>query len=193
MAAKALPTPDALRQLLDYDPDTGLMLWRERDASLFAPGRYGSEVTCRAWNTQFAGAEAFITRDVDGYRVAGFGGRLLKGHRVAFAVHHGRWPVGDLDHINGVRDDNRIANLREVTSQQNARNRRSCVGSTSRFKGVAWKAKDRRWQASIGDCGKYHHIGSFACETSAAIAYDRAARVLHGEHARLNINEPRQD
>ena len=192
MAAKALPTPDALRQLLDYDPETGLMHWRERDVSWFRDDRVNTAAAiCRAWNTKYAGREAFTARLRGGYRVTNLGGTVLLGHRVAFALHYGRWPRRKVDHINGVRDDNRIANLRTVSDRENALNRRGAVAATSRHKGVSWNEKRRHWIAQMSDRSGGRYLGAFACETAAALAYDHAAMAVHGEYARLNINEPR--
>ena len=94
-----------------------------------------------------------------------------------------------VDHINGNRQDNRRGNLRVCTQAENLRNRRSCRG-TSRFKGVHWNAKIRKWVASICLNRKIMHLGYFDDEIEAARAYDRKARELFGPFAYLNFPGP---
>jgi hypothetical protein len=90
------------------------------------------------------------------------------------------------DHINHNTLDNRRANLRPATSSQNHQNRRSRLGSTSRFKGVHWSRAARAWVAQIQDCGQKRYLGTFASEQAAADAYDAAAEAAYGEYAYLN-------
>ena len=97
-------------------------------------------------------------------------------------------PGCSVDHINGDRLDCRRANLRLATNTQNARNQRKCLSkTTSRFKGVAWHAKARKWQVGICIAGKRHHLGLFSNEITAAQVYDTSARKFFGEFARLNF------
>jgi len=89
------------------------------------------------------------------------------------------------DHINGNRLDNRKSNLRLVTNQQNLCNRGKASNNTSGYKGVSFQCK--KWYAKITSFGKQHHLGSFKEKIDAARAYDKAAKELHGEFARLNF------
>lgn len=92
----------------------------------------------------------------------------------------------EVDHINGDPLDNRKANLRIATHKQNGRNRKQ-LGGTSRYKGVCWDSRRRKWKASIGlDCGLVN-IGRYDNEVDAARAYDRHAMRLYGEYARPNF------
>lgn len=91
------------------------------------------------------------------------------------------------DHIDGDGLNNQRANLRRATTAQNGANRRSNVGSSSRFKGVTWHKGDKRWQASIKVDGRNRYLGSFRSEEDAARAYDAAAAEAWGEYARLNF------
>lgn len=98
---------------------------------------------------------------------------------------------GVVDHINGNGLDNRRANLREASRQENMRNRRKHARSASKYKGVAVYQQDRsRWIAQIGHEGKRYFLGIFADEVGAALAYDAAARKRFGEFAALNFPEP---
>lgn len=116
--------------------------------------------------------------------------QTVKMHREIF----GDIPEGlEVDHINGDGRDNRKENLRLVTRSQNAQNQRKTTKPTaSKYKGVSYmqpyskKTLANPWVAKI--CKDYQrmHIGSFATEEEAALAYNEKAKELHGEYARLN-------
>lgn len=96
----------------------------------------------------------------------------------------------EVDHINGVRDDNRLANLRWATRSQNNGNLR--VGSgASQYRGVV-KGQNGRWAAQIGKMGKHVFLGEYLTQEEAARAYDREARAYFGEFARLNFPDIEQ-
>jgi len=95
-------------------------------------------------------------------------------------------PPEEVDHCNRDGLDNRRENLRKATTQQNMMNSPSRRGS-SKFKGVSWWVRDRNWRASIRSDYKTIHLGRFTTEEDAALAYDEAARRLHGEFARVNF------
>ena len=92
-----------------------------------------------------------------------------------------------VDHINGDRSDNRIENLRVATVQQNAFNRASHKGSSSKYKGVSWYKRDKQWQASCCIDNKRIYIGKFATEEEAAKAYDKAVTKHHKTYMKRNI------
>lgn len=97
-------------------------------------------------------------------------------------------PGVEVDHINGDTLDNRRCNLRFATSTQQKCNQRP-RGGTSKYKGVGWHKRDRKWRAQITYHGKQISLGYFDGELGAAFAYDVAARILFGEFARLNFQE----
>lgn len=174
MATPELPDPELLRKLLDYDPDTGILTWRSRSLDLCKDQR-----AQRIWNTLFAGKQAFDRR-LFGYSVGTLCGKSHRGHRVAWAVHYGEWPEGEIDHINGIRDDNRIANLRLATRTQNSKNLKRPANNTSGAVGVGWTG--RKWRAHIKIGGVFHHLGHFDTK-EGAVAARKAAEVKHGFHA----------
>ena len=93
------------------------------------------------------------------------------------------------DHINHNKLDNRKSNLRICTNQQNSMNRNSHKNSSSKFKGVSWHPRDKKWQVEIEIAGKRFYLGMYTNEIEAAKAYDKQATELHGEFARLNFEE----
>lgn len=95
--------------------------------------------------------------------------------------------VSDVDHINGNGLDNRRDNLRAATTAQNLANSRKRAGCASQFKGVYWHKQNLNWQAQIKKNNKGFHLGSFALEKDAAMAYDTAAREYFGEFANTNF------
>ena len=108
-------------------------------------------------------------------------------HRELWELYNGKIPDGhELDHINHNRLDNRLENLRLVTRSQNFMNR-SVICGKSKYKGVGWHKKDKRWRARIKINGKTIFIGNFKDEVDAAIAYDLKAIELFGKYACLNI------
>lgn len=88
--------------------------------------------------------------------------KIYPAHRIIWEMHNGPIPPGmDIDHINGVRDDNRIENLRCVTPADNSRNRKVGTNNESGFLGVAWYKPGSKWVARISKNGKWSHIGYF--------------------------------
>lgn len=157
MRDKTWLTAEEARLRLHYEPDTGRLIWRR----------------CR--NTLRIGTEA-KSIDASGYVQVNIGGSMCKGHRLAWLIHHGEWPNGDIDHINGVRNDNRIANLRVVTNAVNCQNKRTssnkCGLMGVHFHKGAFRAKLQLNRKQI-------HLGRFATAEEAHAAYIDAKRRLH--------------
>lgn len=190
MASKALPSPEVLRQLLRYEPETGKLFWRERGPEFFrdTPKRTAAH-TCANWNSRYAQEEALTALRPDGYRAGTVLNRRLLAHRAIWALATGAWPPEEVDHENGTRDDNRLANLRDASHGENMRNTASAAGSSSRYLGVAWYKNCGKWRAYIRVNRKYISLGYFADEADAARAYDRAAIQHFGEFARPNFKD----
>jgi hypothetical protein len=104
-------------------------------------------------------------------------------HRVLMGVTDSKL---DVDHINHDTLDNRRDNLRVATRSANASNQRKVPGTSSRFKGVTWRIRERKWFAQITSNYKRRGLGYFDSEVAAAEAYDRAALEMHGEYANTN-------
>ena len=168
MANRELPTIEMLHKLLVCDASAGKLHWRERDVSMFKEtGSGGSLGNCARWNARFAGKEAFTTNDGDGYRTGEIHGHKFRAHRVMWAMMTGEWP-NQIDHRNGIRDVNRLKNLRSVTCLENSRNAAMPVNNTSGICGVGWYKPGEKWVASIGVGGKKVHLGYFADINEAA-------------------------
>lgn len=180
MAAKLLLSAEMVRQLVDYDPGTGRFTIRARRPEDFkVASNRTAEHTCAAWNSRRAGKPAGVTRSIKGYLGMRLFGRHYFAHRVAWAHVHGVWPT-EIDHINGVRDDNRIANLRVVSREMNMRNAvRPNQLPKSGHRGVARASCGSRWRASI--CRK--HLGTFDT-FDEAVAARRKAEAEYGFTAR---------
>lgn len=182
MTDRALPSPEFLRKIVSYDPLTGHLFWLPRDADAFhLVRRTCTEKVIANWNARYAGRRAFCQINADGYLVGKLFGRAASAHRVAFALTHLRWPEAMIDHINGDKTDNRIANLREVDNQANLRNAKRPVSNTSGRVGVS-RIRTGSWSAQIRVDRRHIHLGSFR-DKQDAIDARAAAEVRYGFHA----------
>ncbi|WP_443021485.1 HNH endonuclease signature motif containing protein [Sphingobium sp. AntQ-1] len=166
----------ALRKLINYDSATGGLEWLHRPRHYFQSNRIFN-----SWNAKWAGKPAFTSKDHHGYFNGRIFGRTYLAHRVAFALENGAWPIGEIDHVNGNRADNRIANLRVVTRSENARNMGLSRANKSGCSGVYWSVKGREWRAQIAAGGKKVAIGGYQC-LDDAIAARRLAEARAGYH-----------
>lgn len=158
-----------LHTYLKYNPDTGKFIWIDRPK--FA-------------NNVKIGMEAG-SLNFKGYRVQGIKGNKYYQHRLAWLYVYGNFPGNEIDHINGIRDDNRICNLREVTSSQNNWNRSVSKYNKFGYKGVSWHKG--KFRARIILLKQELHLGTFNTAEEAARAYDERAKELFGEFAVLNF------
>ena len=157
-----------LRQLLSYNPGTGVFTW----LVALRLGKPAGDV---------AG-----TLGADGYISISILRRKYKAHRLAWLYLHGEWPKDEIDHINGDRADNRLANLRPATRHKNSANKRRYSNNQSGRKGVNWHRQHQKWCTRITVNGKRKHIGLFHSLEDAADAYRRAAIENFGEFARIS-------
>lgn len=167
-----------LHECLECDESTGILTWRDRPKDLFK-----NEMGWRGFQG-FVGKPA--TSLSNGYFRVRLNGRLFVAHKVVFAMVCGRWPVDELDHINGRRDDNRISNLREVSRRENCRNVALRSNNTSGVLGVYWKKDTKKWVAQIKANGKVRVIGAFANKDDASAARKKANETygFHPNHGR---------
>lgn len=175
-------TADYVRQILHYDPETGVFIWRERDREHFATLN-----AYRSWNTQHSGSIAGSVRS-DGYCIISTNGRRYLAHRLAWLYMTGSWPNNQIDHRDLDPSNNRFTNLRDATGSENLRNRGPQSNNTSGVKGVCWDKQREKWHAKISVNGKDRFIGYFDQDKleDAATAYEKAARERHGDFARVS-------
>jgi hypothetical protein len=160
-------THNRLKELLSYDCDTGVFRWR-----------------CNRGGTARAGSVAGNLRDFDGYIQIKIDRRLYLAHVLAMLWINGTWPSEDVDHINGIRSDNRLTNLRTATTAQNVFNQGMRSDNKSGMKGVCWLKKNRKWRAQIQANGRKYHVGLFDSVQDAARAYDAKAVEIFGQFKR---------
>jgi hypothetical protein len=154
---------EVLMHLLIYDAETGVFTWR-------FPMKNG-QVKAGAV-AGHVNAQGYLTTNI-----RGVGYRL---HRLAWLFEHGAWPKGVIDHLNRVRTDNRIANLRDVSHRVNAQNVMAPnVNGTSGVRGVSWNKLNRNWGVRISTKEGYKHIGCFASVDEAKAAYLAAKKIHH--------------
>jgi hypothetical protein len=145
---------------LAYDDSTGILTWSK-------PPRRGVSSGLVAGHAHS-----------QGYLTVGFEGRVYFAHRLAWRLAHGAWPEMHIDHINGIKTDNRLCNLRDVSRRANLQNRRGPTRSnTSGWLGV--RMSEGRYVAQIGCGGKTKYIGSFNTGEQAHAAYLMEKRRLH--------------
>jgi hypothetical protein len=180
MANATLPTPEVLCQLLRYEPETGKLFWKRRSDDMFPAAWRAAR-----WNERYAETEAF-TAIVLGYRKGSFDGKQTYAHRVVWAITHGEWPEGHIDHINGNRADNRLANLRVVSNAENGKNQKFRKNNTSGVVGVSWDKRRGLWFAHICSGRKLVNLGRFKTMAEAVQARERAELELgfHPNHGR---------
>lgn len=167
-------TPEILRGLIIYNPETGCLTWKERGDELFKAPRFR-----KLWNTKWAGKLALNHSTNSGC----YGGTVLAipllAHRVAWAIHYGKWPDKFIDHINGDRFDNRISNLRDVDRVTNNKNAKRRKDNKSGYSGV-YKHKNR-YLAHIRVDGRLKVIGRFDTAEEAH-AFREVEKLKYGFH-----------
>lgn len=178
MAKRTDISADYARQLLDYDPESGILTWRARNPSMFITGKHSAEHQCKRWNSEHAGVLAGSLKS-DGYLKIGIYGRLYSAHHIAWAHFYGVWPTKNIDHKNGNRALNSVANMREASPAENGQNRSIFGCSQSGLVGVSWFRQSGKWRARIMAEGSAIHLGLFDTKEMAFAAYLDAKAKFH--------------
>lgn len=161
MIWRGVVSVDRLRELLNYDKDSGEFVWRVTTSNRVKRGAVAGYVA----------ADGYVSIRIDGV--------LYKAHRLAFAISYGSWPSADIDHINGITSDNRLENLREATRAQNIQNTKMRSDNSSGFTGVTWDSARKKWAARIFKGGKGIYLGRHETPEDAYGAYLRAKAKVH--------------
>lgn len=177
-SAASRPSVDELHDLLICDAEAGHLIWKRRPVEMF--GGLNPELTCRTWNGRNAGKRALCTMNGHGYLHGAIFGRSTKAHSVIWAMHHGTW-ASLLDHINGDKTDNRIANLRQVSVAENARNTKLSRVNTSGHQGVHWDGVNGAWVSKIKVDKRTIFLGRFR-EIRDAVSARKDAEAQNGFH-----------
>ena len=168
-STKALPSQGYLRARLDYDPETGVLTWKER------PGK-------KCWNVKFVRTRAGSKPVNASYRTIDIEGGTYLEHRVIWKWMTGQEPPVQIDHIDLAKDNNRWANLREADASTNQMN--VPCRAASGLKGAHWNRFRKHWQSSITVNGRTISLGKFDTAEDAHSAYVAAASKHFGAYAR---------
>lgn len=153
-------TQERLKELLDYDPDTGIFLWKV--------SRY----------SECIGKEAGSVAITDGYRRIALDGKKYLAHRLAWLFVYGVWPTNQIDHIDHNKSRNKISNLRDVTNGENQQNQIKPQKHNHAGK-LGVRHRNGKYQAQIKIDGKSKHLGSYSTADEAHLAYLQAKRKHH--------------
>jgi hypothetical protein len=158
---------ERLKELLDYDPETGGFRWRVKRNNRVPAG------------STAGGPKTF------GYLQIEIDGKQYTGHRLAWAMTYGEWPTMQIDHKDADPANNRLENLRLATGTQNNANARLRPDNKTGFKGVTTNPRGKRWRACIRKNGHLHYLGSFDAPEKAHAVYAAAAEKFFGEFSRV--------
>lgn len=157
-------TQEELKSILNYNGETGEFSWLPAKMKWKRLNRVGS-------------------KKASGYMQVGIGDKVYYQHRLAWLYMTGEWPDSEIDHINGIRDDNRWCNLRLATSSQNGMNTALSSVNTSGIKGVSWDKRNKKWCATIKINRITIWLGRHSSIESAKKAIEMARVHIHGEFA----------
>lgn len=149
-------THEELIYKVSYNPETGLFFWNHNFGSRAAAG------------------EVIGSDDMHGYKTVRLNKKSYKLHRLAWFYVNAEWPKGDIDHINGMRSDNRISNLRDVTRKINLENRTVSSKNACGLYGVYYDKRKKKYYSAISQNNKKIHLGMFETPEAAHAAYLQA-------------------
>lgn len=156
---------DELKSLLSYEPDTGVIRWIAKGKGRIKKKEAGTLLH-------------------SGYAGICIGSKRWQSHRIAWALHYGEWPKDQIDHINGIRTDNRICNLREATNAQNGKNIKLSKANKTGVAGVCWSKRYQNYRAYIKVNHQQKYLGTFKTLDEAKKARQDAETIYFGEWAR---------
>lgn len=161
-------TFERLRELLDYNPETGSFVWR-----VSRPGRHAKKGQIAGRVRSSSGGKK--------YRQIHMGSKCYLEHRLAYFWMTGTWPEQEIDHIDGNGENNKWVNIRSVTKSENRKNRRKYSRNTSGVTGVTFHRLTNKWQASIKVDGRSVYLGLFSSYDDA-VKCRKQAEVKYGFH-----------
>jgi len=165
-------TQERLKEVLDYNPDTGLFTWKVRLSIRAVKGKVAGVINERG----------YIKIQIDK--------KIYRGHRLAWLYIHGKFPALGIDHINGNRADNRIDNLREATDSENKQNKAAQKNNKSGYLGVYWSKTMMKWTARIQLNYVTTPLGYYETPELAYAAYCEAKLKIHPFSPVVRVNKP---
>lgn len=165
-------TCDELKAKLLYDAATGEFTRARSGFGCLVGQKAGSPGAHGYWRIHLGGTRAN-------------GGRDYLAHRLAWLYMTGAWPIRDLDHINGVKDDNKWSNLREATKTENQGNRKVSRNNKTGCKGIYFDSVNSQFVAQLVKHGRAVFLGRYDSLEDAKAAYAQAASSYFGRFARL--------
>ncbi len=166
LAKQKLLTHERLRSALSYDSSSGIFTWKVRTQGRIQVGQIAGSI------------------NTNGHRQIRLDGLFWVAHRLAWFYVYGAWPENEIDHIDLIKDNNAISNLREATHVENCNNRRASPKTNkSGYKGVSLRRG--QWHAQIKHKGKCYHLGNFDDPAEGHAAYVAASKKFHGVFGRI--------
>jgi hypothetical protein len=157
-----------IKDILDYDPETGILTWRANPTS--------------RRKSRYAGQQAGTITPSGYVDISVKPGVVCRAHRIAWTIIHGEWPTHDIDHENGIRSDNRLSNLRRATGNLNAANKAMQRNNTSGYVGVDFNRQNGMWRARAKRGMARYNMGYFASAQAAHEAREKFLRALKDTH-----------
>jgi len=162
MLKTTMLTQARLKELFNYDAEISKLRYKKHTNNRI---KVGDVVGCIS----------------DGYRMVRINKVIYKHSRLVWMFHYGSFPINNIDHINGDRDDDSLSNLRDVTQEENRKNCAMTSQNTSGIQGVSLYKRTGRWRAFIGNNKKRIHLGYFKTQ-SEAVQARREAEIKYGFH-----------
>jgi hypothetical protein len=153
-------TQSELKKLLDYNPDTGIFTWTNPKKKT----NIGKIAGCF---------------DSAGYVIIRINKKSYKAHRLAWLYNYGKFPNSLLDHINGIKNDNKLCNLRECTNIENQFNTKLNIRNISGAKGVSWNNQLKKWKVCLNINKQQKHFGYFENLELASLVATEAKIKFH--------------
>jgi hypothetical protein len=182
-------TAEYVRSILDYNPQTGVFVWRPRAPDDFKDkgGKYTKERSCKIFNKRFAGKQAGVSlnKRIDPYSKININNRQYLAHVIAWFYVTGDFPKVDIDHKDNNPLNNSFQNLRLSSRTENNANAKKRLDNTTGFKGVCFNKNAKKFSSKIQFERKQINLGYFNSAEEAYKAYCEAAKKLFGEFARF--------
>jgi hypothetical protein len=164
---------DYANEFLEYNKETGLFLWKKKPRMVNRPSKCNPGMEAGSLHRS-------------GYKTMTIKGRHVQLHRLAWILCNGHIATEMIDHINGIRHDNRLCNLRLATRSQNLHNSNAKKCSTTKIKNVQWESYSKKWRVRVRVNGTRHHVGRFEDINEAVKAASDFMRQHHGEFAKVS-------